>query len=79
MKLQCKEHNRTFKGGQGLAAHMRAFHRPNGNPITPTVDRPESLHLNAALDVLDSEIGQKQGELQTLQARRGFIAKALGE
>lgn len=79
-KFECKEHNRKFKGGQGLAAHVRRWHSgaaPAAEVQTPpTPAFSPRHHLDAALTSIDTQIETVERFLATLQKQREHVVAA---
>lgn len=82
-KLYCAEHKRTFKGGQGFAAHLRRFH-PNlpAAPAPASNGKPATIdihtHLDLALVSVNAQIKVDEDHLTMLRSQREHIVAALG-
>ncbi len=76
-KLKCPNCPRTFKGGQGLAAHLRHSHPPTIPQRAAKIESNGAVQgLDAAADVLKRRIAHAESDLLVLRAHLNNVVSA---
>ncbi len=77
MSIKCPQCPRIFKGGQGLAAHLRNKHKPTIPQRAAKAKSNGAVHgLDAAAAVLQARIGHAESDLLVLRAHLHNVESA---